>query len=111
MFICAALSGCTLMVTYGTDTPKMNTSFWMKTYNNATTVSDVSSAVNQTQYAMFTNMNAKISSVQGNILWYPVAICTVITILVHVMVFRETRKVRGAIVIMILRKLRWTASR
>jgi len=94
MCIIAVLAGTTLIPTYNTNTVSVDTSFWNQTYANATGTNTVTSAIDKAQsFLYFDQLNAKITNVNEELLWYPVAVCAAISLIVQAALIYHTRSV------------------
>jgi hypothetical protein len=88
MCVIAVLAGTTLIPTYNTNTASMNTSFFNET-NAATSAADKAQS-----FLYFDQLNAKITNIDEELLWYPVGVCAAITLIVQLTLIYHTRSVR-----------------
>jgi len=94
MCVIAVLAGTTLIPTYNTNTASVDTSFFNQTLSNATGTNTVTSAIDKAQsFLYFDQLNAKITNVDDELLWFPVGVCAAITILVQIALLYHTRSV------------------
>jgi hypothetical protein len=97
MIAIAILASVTLLPTYNKNTASLDTSWYSgtadtaeaanstKTTHNAETVSNI---------AGFAIFNAKIMDADKSLLWYPVSVCAVISVMTQLVLIYQTRSVR-----------------
>lgn len=94
MCVIAVLAGTTLIPTYNTNTASIDASFWNSTYSNATGSNTATSAIDKAQsFLYFDQLNAKITNVDEELLWYPVGVCAAISLIAQITLLYHTRSV------------------
>lgn len=91
--VIAVLAGTTLIPTYNTNTAQISTSSFFN--DTSTTVTIDTDDTHGFQY--FDRINSKITEVDHSLLWFPVGVCAMITVIVMIVLIYQTRKVGTAL--------------